>query len=88
MLPHRRNVIVASSDDDAGRYVHVFPQYRRHLVLTPDRALPVCLVREYLWTIGASNLPASVRMRLRGELAPMLDEYSRHEEYPLTLSSW
>lgn len=88
MTPPRQNVMVAASTNEATTCKSHFPQYRNHLVLTPRRTLTGILVGEYVWTPGASALPAAVRLRLRGELAPMIDGDSREEEFPLTLLSW
>lgn len=87
-MPHRRNVMVAVSTAEAEAYCELIPDFRDHLVLTPDRTIRGFLVDTYVWTPEAAKLPARVRMRLRGELAPMIDGRSVEEEFPLTLLSW
>jgi hypothetical protein len=62
-----------------------FPQYRHHLAMTPRSALSGVLVDEYVWTPTALALPARVRLRLRGMLAPLIDERSVEECFPDTL---
>lgn len=80
--------MVAASLNEARTFVEHYPQFRDHLVLTPKRTLRGITVGEYVWTPGASKLPASTRLRLRGEMAPMMDAESIEEECPLTLLSW
>ncbi len=89
MPPTRRiNVLVASSDLDADFVKMHFPQFRLHAVLTPTSSLGGVKISEYIWTPDASDLPASVRMGLRGALAPLLDSRSFEEVFPSTLLSW
>lgn len=87
-MPQRKNVIVAASLDEAEAYRELIPHYRDHLALTPDSTVRGFLVGRWVWTPEASELPASVRMRLRGELAPMIDGGSVQDEFPVTLLSW
>lgn len=87
MAPVRVNVLVATSHDDAEFVKRRIPHLRFYIVLTPDDSLSGFLIEEYLWTPAASNLPASVRLRLRGELAPLIDGESAEEEFPVTLLS-
>lgn len=88
MPPKRVNIMIAASKMDAELVMVHYPQYRGHLVLTPDRPITGFVVGEYIWTPEASDLPASVRLRLRGVMAPMMDPLSCEEEFPQTLLSW
>jgi len=87
VTPVRVNVLVATSHDDAEFVKHRIPLLRFCVVLTPDESLSGFLVEEYLWTPAASNLPASVRLRLRGKLAPLIDGQSVEKVFPVTLLS-
>ena len=87
-MTQRKNVMVAASADEAEVYCELMEDFEDYLLLTPDHTLAGFLVDSYVWTPGASKLPARVRMRLRGELAPLLDGRSVEEEFPLTLLSW
>lgn len=84
----RANVLVAPSHKEADWVKERYPQYRFHVVLTPEETLSGFVVGEQVWTPGAGNLPASVRLRLRGLLAPLIDENSVEEEFPEALWSW
>lgn len=84
----RVNILIASSDIDAEWIQHYYPQYKNHLPVTP-KTLPSCiLVGEYLWTPRALQLPARVRLAIRGALSSLLDEGSIEETFPDTLLSW
>lgn len=86
---HRRaNVMVAASKSDARILKNEYPQYRLYVVLTPADPVAGLRVGEYVWTPAARELPASVRMRLRGVLAPLIDDRSFEEEFPETLLTW
>lgn len=87
-MPSRVNVIVAASDWDAELIKDGWPQFRQHRVLTPQDSLSGFSVGEYVWTPDAKKLRASQRLRLRGVLAPLLDEHSVEETFPSTLLSW
>lgn len=65
-----------------------YPQFRAHLALTPRSTLTGIVVGEYVWTPTARQLPARVRLRLRGLLAPLIDESSTEELFPETLPDW
>lgn len=84
----RMSVLVAADKLDAELVKHHFPQLRQHVVLTPAVAPSDIRVGEYVWTPSASELPATVRLRLRGQLAPLIDDRSVEEEFPETLLSW
>lgn len=84
----RANVIVAASLSDALLVKKRMPQFKFHVVLTPGESLSGFAVREYVWTPAASNLPAVMRMELRGLLAPLIDDDSIEEEFPETLLTW
>lgn len=84
----RANVLVASTYAEADWVKKQYPLYRFHVVLTPEGTLSGFVVGEQVWTPGASNLPASVRLRLRGLLAPLIDENSVEEEFSEALLSW
>lgn len=94
-MTDRVSVLVAANAADANWAMQLFPQYRCHIVLTGDQlALPRSMLvkgtklGEYSWTLAARELPASVRLRLRGLLAPLVDDDSCEEEFIETLSSW
>ena len=81
--------MVAASREEGEAYREMIPDFHDHVVVTPDQAVPSgILVDAYVWTPEARKLPARVRMRLRGELAPVIDGFSAEEEFPLTLLSW
>jgi hypothetical protein len=84
----RANVIVATNHNEAEYVKNEFPQYHFHVVLTPDDTLSGFMVEEYVWTPAAKRLPASTRLRLRGLIAPLIDERSREEKFDETLLSW
>lgn len=86
--PRRINLMVASSELDADLVKTHFPQLRTYTVLTPRDRLDNVRVGDYLWTPDANDLPASERMRLRGLMAPFIDEHSVEEDFPQTLLSW
>lgn len=89
MPPRKRaSVLVAASRMDADLVLLHYPQYRGHVVLTPDRPVAGFDIDEYIWTPEASDLPASVRMKLRGVMAPLMTALSCEEEFPVTLLSW
>jgi hypothetical protein len=84
------NVLVAESRSDADRVKSRFPQFRLHVAVTPKTDPLSCgrfVVGEYVWTPRAAALPASVRLRLRGKLSPLICPESVEEEFPDTLSS-
>ena len=87
-MPLRVNLIVAASDWDAELIKDGWPQFRHHQVVTPQKSLSGFYVGEYVWTPDAQKLRASERLRLRGVLAPLLDEHSVEEVFPSTLLSW
>ena len=87
-MPNRYNLMVAATKAEGERLRKSYPQFRQHLLLTPRTPMPDVLVGTYVWTPEASKLPASVRMRLRGEMAAHIDEKTMEEEFPLTLLSW
>ena len=62
-----------------------YPQFRNHLVMTPRSVLTGVKIGEYVWTPFAQQLPARVRMKLRGLLAPLIDQSSVEEIFPDTL---
>lgn len=84
----RKNVMVAESIEEGSAYCDMIPYFGDHVLLTPERTVRGFTVGRYVWTPEASRLPARVRMRLRGELAPMIDQNSVEEDFPLTLLSW
>lgn len=84
----RCDVMVAADPDDALCCRFQFPHFLGHELLTPERSPTGFKARSYVWTPAASKLPASVRMRLRGQLAALIDERSVEEEFPSTLLSW
>jgi len=87
-MSERCDVIVAADRDDALCCRYQFPHLLGHVLLTPERSPGAVTARFYVWTPSASKLPASVRMRLRGELSALIDERSVEEEFPSTLLSW
>lgn len=87
-MSNRYNLMVAATKNEGDNYREMYPQFRGHLVLTPRTEIPDGRVDTYVWTPDASNLPASVRLRLRGKMAPHIDEQSMEEEFPATLLSW
>lgn len=81
----RANLLIAASRADGMLVRSHFPQFRRHLVITP-RSLPSgILIGEYVWTPCARELPARLRMKVRSALAPLIDEESVEENFPVTL---
>lgn len=84
----RQNLIIAATKRDAQTVKEHFPQYRRYTVVTPRVLPPDVKIGEYVWTPYASELPARLRMELRGVLAPLIDEESVEEQFPITLLSW
>lgn len=80
--------MVAASTDEGEVYCGLIPDFYDHVLLTPEHTVKGFMVDTYVWTPDADKLPARVRMRLRGELAPMIDRHSVQEEFPLTLLSW
>ena len=85
----RVGVIVAADTADADMVKDQFPQFRYYVTVTPRTAPPKdFVVGEYLWTPLATDLPARIRLALRGKLAPLIDEQSMEEEFPETLLSW
>ena len=87
-MRERCDVIVAADNDDALCCKFQYPHLLGHVLLTPDRGPDGLTARSYVWTPAASKLPASTRMRLRGELSALIDERSMEEEFPSTLLSW
>lgn len=84
----RARVMVASTHVEADRIKKKYPQFRYYLVVTP-RTLPSGIrVGEYVWTPAAAELPARLRMEIRGALAALIDEESVEETFPDTLLSW
>jgi hypothetical protein len=89
MLPPKRmRVMVAANAMDAEIIKDHCPEYHFHAVLTPDRMLSGFIVSDYVWTPDASELPASVRLRLRGMLSPLIGPDSVEEEFSPTLLYW
>jgi hypothetical protein len=84
----RASVLVASSHADAARVRKRFRQYRFYVSLTPNDSLSGFKVDEYVWTPLACNLPASVRLQLRGMLSGLIDAESTEEDFPDALLSW
>ena len=84
----RANVLVVPNRDEASWIKDRYPQYLLHVVLTPDDKPSGFKVGECVWSPGARNLPASVRLALRGALAPLIDERSVDEDFPDDLLSW
>lgn len=83
----RANLMVAASKAEGQLLKTQYPQFRRHLVITP-RSLPSgILIGSWVWTPHALRLPARLRLAIRGALAPMIDEGSVEEEFPDTLLS-
>ena len=87
-LPKKMRVMVAASLMDAEIVKDHFPEYHFYAVLTPGHLLSGFIVSNYVWTPDASELPASVRLQLRGMLAPLIGPDSVEEEFSSTLSSW
>jgi hypothetical protein len=88
-MSQRCDVIVAADREDALCCRFEYPQLLGHVLMTPDRSPNGGFkARFYVWTPAASTLPASTRMRLRGELSALIDEQSMEEEFPSTLLSW
>lgn len=83
----RSSVMVAASDQDADAVKEGYPQFRNHAVLTPPED-PRVLIDSHVWTPAAMCLSASVRLRLRGQLSGLIDEFSVEEDFPHTLLSW
>lgn len=83
----RANVLVVTTHREADRIKKRCPQFRFHVALTPDDTPSGFVVGEYVWSPAARNLPATVRLRIRGLLAPLIDGQSVEEEFPEALSS-
>jgi hypothetical protein len=79
------NLLIAASRTEGMEIQKHFPQFRKHILLTPKSLRSGVLVGEYVWTPGALELPARLRMKIRGVLAPMIDEESVEETFPVTL---
>jgi hypothetical protein len=88
VIPPRVNLIIAASQWDADLIRDGWPQFAKHLALTPQSESFNVVVREYVWTPDAKKLSPSTRLRLRGVLAPLLDDNSIEEIFPSTLLSW
>ena len=88
MPPKRMRVMIAASEMDAEIIKEHCPEFHFHAVLTPDRVLSGFIVSDYVWTPEASELPASVRFRLRGMLSPLMGPDSLEEVFSSTLLSW
>ena len=84
----RMRVMIAASEMDAEIVKDHCPKYHFHAVLTPDSTLSGFIVSDYVWTPEASELPASVRLRLRGMLSPLMGPGSSEEKFVSTLLSW
>jgi hypothetical protein len=85
----RANILVATSQHEADYLKQRLDHYRFHVVLTPYDELPGFQVAGYVWTPAAQKLPAATRLRLKGLLAPLIDEDSFEEEFDEdTLLSW
>lgn len=85
----RANILIATSQREADCLKKRLDHYRFHVVLTPCDELSGFRVAEYVWTPAAQRLPAATRLRLRGLLAPLIDEDSFEEEFDEdTLLSW
>ena len=80
--------MIAVSRREADTFKKDCPQFRLHVTVTPQATPSGFLVGEYVWTPKALNLPASIRLQLRGLLAPLIDEESIEEEFPDTLLYW
>lgn len=87
-MPQRVNLLIAAHSWDVELVRDGWPQFAKHLPLTPDFAPSGVQVDEYVWTPEASKLPAAARLRLRNALAPLIDENSIEETFPSTLLSW
>jgi len=87
-MGERCDVMVAADRDDALCCKFLYPHFFGHALLTPELSPGDLTARSYVWTPAASKLPASTRMRLRGELSAFIDERSVEEEFPSTLLSW
>jgi hypothetical protein len=84
----RANLLIAANKIDGDQVKSRFPQFSAYLIITP-RSLPSGIrVGEYVWTPRASIIPARLRMAVRVALAPMIDEESVEETFPVTLLSW
>lgn len=80
--------MIAATKSDADQVKARFPQFRRHLVVTPRSSPSEVLVGEYVWTPRASALPPRLRLAIRGVLASLIDEESVEETFPENLLSW
>lgn len=87
MLP-RVNLVIGATKNEIALVRRSHPRFCHHLAMTPDRPLNGILVDEYVWTPTALQLPARVRLLLRGMLSPLIDEFSVEETFPDTLLSW
>lgn len=86
--PRKMRVMIAASLADAEIVKEHCPEYHFYAVLTPGHPVSGFIVSDYVWTPDASELPASVRLQLRGMLAPLIGPESLEEEFASTLSSW
>lgn len=85
----RVGVIVATDYADADHVKANYPQFRFYVTVTPRSAVPKdFVISEYVWTPLAGQLPARVRLALRGKIAHLIDEDSMEEEFPSNLLSW
>lgn len=85
----RANVLVVPNQDEAAWVKRKYPQFRFHVVVTPTDEPSGFCVGKCVWSPGALNLPARVRLSLRGLLAPLVDEKSSDEQFPQdALLSW
>ena len=79
--------MIGATKNEVNMVRRYYPQFCHHVAMTP-RSVPVgVLVNEYVWTPTALQLPARVRLKLRGLLAPLIDERSFEESFPETLWS-
>ena len=84
----KTNLLIAANLRDARLAQKEFPRFRSYLVVTPCSVPKVIVISEYVWTQEALMLPPSVRLKIRGDLAPAMTEDSVEEVYPAEMLKW
>lgn len=80
----RHNLLIAATLMDAVEAKRAHPGLRTHTVATPRSIPGGMLAGAIVWTPAAADLPAATRLKLRGQLAPCVDEFSTEEKFPTT----
>lgn len=79
------NLLIGTTKAEIELVRRHYPQLQAHVAMTPRISPSHIRVRAYVWTPTALQLPARVRLRLRGVLAGLIDESSVEESFPDTL---